>query len=123
MRSSSRGAIRTGWAPAGGAPGSCRSVPGLPRGRDGCSSPRAGGFGYDIGRVGNWILGDAIHFFVLARWYFVRAGDPLYVYARASSKQAGHTELQDNFSAMLNFPGGAYEVISQSLGAFEHHQV
>jgi myo-inositol 2-dehydrogenase/D-chiro-inositol 1-dehydrogenase len=45
------------------------------------------------------------------------------VYARANSKQVGHPELQDNFSAVLDFPGGAYAVISQTLAAYEHHQV
>lgn len=31
--------------------------------------------------------------------------------------------MQDNFSAIVNFPRGAYAVISQTLSAFEHHQV
>ena len=83
----------------------------------------AGGWRYDITRVGNWILEEPIHFFDLARWYFSRAGPPVSVYARANSKQADHPELQDNFSAIVNFPGGSYAVISQTLGAFEHHQV
>ncbi len=30
------------------------------------------GWRYDIKRVGNWILEEPIHFFDLARWYFVR---------------------------------------------------
>ena len=83
----------------------------------------AGGWRYDIARVGNWILEEPIHFFDLARWYFARTGAPVSVYARANSRQPGHPELQDNFSAILNFPGGAYAVISQTLGAIEHHQV
>jgi myo-inositol 2-dehydrogenase/D-chiro-inositol 1-dehydrogenase len=80
------------------------------------------GWRYDIRRVGNWILEEPIHFFDLARWYFTRAGAPETVYARANSKQPGHPELHDNFSAVLNFPGGAYALISQSLSAFGHHQ-
>jgi myo-inositol 2-dehydrogenase/D-chiro-inositol 1-dehydrogenase len=83
----------------------------------------AEGWRYDIHRVGNWILEEPIHFFDMARWYLAGAGDPLTVYARANSKQVGHPELQDNFSALLTFPGGAYAVISQTLAAFEHHQV
>jgi myo-inositol 2-dehydrogenase/D-chiro-inositol 1-dehydrogenase len=83
----------------------------------------ADGWRYDIGRVGNWILEEPIHFFDLARWYLAGAGEPLSVYARANSRQPGHPELQDNFSAVLNFRGGAYAVIAQTLGAFEHHQV
>lgn len=82
----------------------------------------AEGWRYDINRVGNWILEEPIHFFDLARWYLSSAGDPVSVYARANSRQAGHPELQDNFSATLNFANGEYAVISQTLSAFEHHQ-
>jgi myo-inositol 2-dehydrogenase/D-chiro-inositol 1-dehydrogenase len=82
----------------------------------------SGGWRFDISRVGNWILDEPIHFFDLARWYLAGAGEPVSVYARANSIQPGHPELQDNFSAILNFPGGAYATISQTLSAFEHHQ-
>ena len=82
----------------------------------------ADGWRYDLKRVGNWILEEPIHFFDFARWYLSRVGNPTSVFARASSKQADHPELQDNFSALVNFPGGAYAVISQTLAAFEHHQ-
>jgi myo-inositol 2-dehydrogenase/D-chiro-inositol 1-dehydrogenase len=85
--------------------------------------PGADGWRYDAGRVGSWALEEPIHIFDLARWYLAGAGDPVSVYARANSKQAGHPELQDNFSAVLNFPGGAYAVLSQTLAAHEHHQV
>jgi myo-inositol 2-dehydrogenase / D-chiro-inositol 1-dehydrogenase len=77
---------------------------------------------YDINRVGNWILEEPIHFFDLARWYLSSWSDPVSVYAAANSRQAEHPELQDNFSAILHFPGGAYAVVSQTLSAFEHHQ-
>lgn len=83
----------------------------------------AGGWRYDINRVGNWILEEPIHFFDLARWYFKGVADPVSVFAQASSKQPGHPELQDNFSAMLRFSNGGYAVISQTLAAWEHHQV
>ena len=82
----------------------------------------ADGWRFDIDRVGNWILEEPIHFFDLARWYLSGCGEPESVYARASSRQPEHPELQDNFSALVNFPGGAYAVISQTLSAFEHHQ-
>jgi myo-inositol 2-dehydrogenase / D-chiro-inositol 1-dehydrogenase len=85
--------------------------------------PGSGGWRYDSARVGNWVLEEPIHFFDLARWYLAAAGDALTVYARANSRQEGHPELQDNFSAVLTFPGGAYAVVSQTLAAFEHHQV
>ncbi len=83
----------------------------------------AEGWRYDIQRVGNWILEEPIHFFDAARWYLAGVGEPLAVTARANSRQAGHPELQDNFSALLDFPGGVYAVIAQTLSAFEHHQV
>ncbi|MFZ5832221.1 MAG: Gfo/Idh/MocA family protein [Planctomycetota bacterium] len=81
------------------------------------------GWRYDIRRVGNWILEEPIHFFDLARWYFSGWGDPVSVYARANARDSQRPELQDNFSATVNFPGGRYAVISQTLSAFEHHQV
>jgi len=83
----------------------------------------AEGWRYDIQRVGNWILEEPIHFFDLSRWYFASAGDPVSVFARASANRPEHPELQDNFSAIVNFPRGAYAVIAQTLSAFEHHQV
>jgi myo-inositol 2-dehydrogenase/D-chiro-inositol 1-dehydrogenase len=81
------------------------------------------GWRYQINRVGNWILEEPIHFFDMARWYLAAVGEPVSVYARANSRQAGHPELQDNFTAVLNFPRNVYAVISQTLSAFEHHQV
>ncbi|HEY2585443.1 MAG TPA: Gfo/Idh/MocA family oxidoreductase [Tepidisphaeraceae bacterium] len=83
----------------------------------------ADGWRYDINRVGNWILEEPIHFFDLARWYFQRLGDPVSVFAQASASRPDRPELQDNFSAMLRFPSGAYAVISQTLVGWEHHQV
>jgi myo-inositol 2-dehydrogenase/D-chiro-inositol 1-dehydrogenase len=82
----------------------------------------ADGWRYDISRVGNWILEEPIHFFDLARWYLSSVGEPVSVYARANSRQPDHPELQDNFSAIVDFPGGAYAVVTQTLSAFEHHQ-
>jgi myo-inositol 2-dehydrogenase / D-chiro-inositol 1-dehydrogenase len=86
---------------------------------------RTGGEGwrYDIRRVGNWILEEPIHFFDLARWYFSALGAPESIFARANARRPDHPELQDNFSAIVNFPKGAYAVVSQTLSGFEHHQV
>lgn len=83
----------------------------------------AEGWRYDIDRVGNWVLEEPIHFFDLTRWYLAGAGEPVSVFASANSKQEGHPELQDNFSAFLTFASGTYAVVSQTLAAFEHHQV
>lgn len=82
----------------------------------------ADGWRFDIKRVGNWILEEPIHFFDLARWYLSSVGQPETVYAAANSRQPNHPELQDNFSAIVRFTGGAYAVITQTLSAFEHHQ-
>lgn len=83
----------------------------------------SGGWRYDIGRVGNWVLEEPIHFLDLARWYMKSAGDPVSIYASASAVRSDHPELHDNFSAIVNFPNGRYAVISQTLAGWEHHQI
>jgi myo-inositol 2-dehydrogenase / D-chiro-inositol 1-dehydrogenase len=80
------------------------------------------GWRYDQQRVGNWILEEPIHFFDLARWYMSSLGDPISVYARANGRHVDRPELNDNFSAIVNFPRQGYAVISQTLAAFGHHQ-
>lgn len=82
----------------------------------------ADGWRYDIQRVGNWILEEPIHFFDLARWYFDGFATPTSVSAQANGKRADQPELQDHFSATVTFSGGAYAVIAQCLGGWEHHQ-
>ena len=82
----------------------------------------AGGWRYDINRVGNWILEEPIHFFDLARWYLQGAGDPVSVYAAANGKQPNHPELHDNFSAIVQFSHGGHATITQTLAGWEHHQ-
>jgi myo-inositol 2-dehydrogenase/D-chiro-inositol 1-dehydrogenase len=79
------------------------------------------GWRYDIEQVGNWILEEPIHFFDLAAWYLSALGEPASVYARANSRHADHPELQDNFTALVNYPDGGYFVVSQTLAAFGHH--
>ncbi|HPA17871.1 MAG TPA: Gfo/Idh/MocA family oxidoreductase [Verrucomicrobiae bacterium] len=83
----------------------------------------AGGWRYDIKRVGNWILEEPIHFFDLARWYFGGVGEPVSVFALGSHIRDDHPELQDNFTAMITFPNGGYAVVGQTLAGYEHHQV
>ena len=85
--------------------------------------PGSDGWRYNVRRVGDWVLEEPIHFFDLARWYFAAWGEPQSIYARASASDPRRPELQDNFSAIVDFPGGRYAVISQTLAAFEHHQV
>lgn len=80
------------------------------------------GWRYDREQVGSWILEEPIHFFDLARWYLSECGEASSVFARANSLDPDRPDLSDNFSAIVDFPGEAYAVISQSLGAFGHHQ-
>ncbi|MFM7056118.1 MAG: Gfo/Idh/MocA family protein, partial [Planctomycetota bacterium] len=90
-----------------------------------CRSPYWGGadgWRYDRDRVGSWILEEPIHFFDLARWYLSGHGEPTAITARANSIDDARPLLSDNFSAFLDFPNGAYAVISQTLAAFERHQ-
>lgn len=82
----------------------------------------AGGWRYDINRVGDWILEEPIHFFDLARWYFGSRGNPIRVTGRANAADSSRPELQNNFTAIVDFPGGAYAIVSQTLSGFEHHQ-
>ena len=84
--------------------------------------PGADGWRFDIRRVGDWILEEPVHFFDLARWYFLSSGEPVSVFACANSRQEGHPELEDNFSALLKFSHGGYAVITHTLCGFEHHQ-
>jgi myo-inositol 2-dehydrogenase / D-chiro-inositol 1-dehydrogenase len=102
--------------------------------------PGSQGWRHTAEQVGSWVLEEPIHFLDLARWYLQDAGEPISVYARGNARTGpatgespitkGEAEtaekrpagLYDNFSAMVNFPGGAYAVVSQTLAAFGHHQ-
>ena len=57
------------------------------------------------------------------RWYLEGSGDPVSIYARANSRDPARPQLADNFSAIVNYPDGAYAIVSQSLSAFGHHQM
>lgn len=77
---------------------------------------------YDAATVGSWILEEPIHFFDLLLWYFEAHGAPTRVSAFGTSSR-GKSALTENFTAVVEFASGAYAVISQSLGGFEHHQL
>jgi myo-inositol 2-dehydrogenase/D-chiro-inositol 1-dehydrogenase len=87
----------------------------------------AGGWRYDRERVGSWILEEPVHAFDFALWYFERAGDPVAISAFGSGPALRGTErdhgMPDSFSAVVRFPGGRHAVITQTLAAFEYHQV
>ncbi len=80
------------------------------------------GWRYDAGKVGSWILEEPVHFLDLACWYMERAGNPVSIYARANSRSKDSKRLTENMSFFINFPGGSYVVVNQTLSAYEHHQ-
>jgi myo-inositol 2-dehydrogenase/D-chiro-inositol 1-dehydrogenase len=82
----------------------------------------SGGWRYERGSVGSWILEEPIHFFDLARWYLSGSGEPVSVYARATARDATRGDLHDHFTATIGFADDAYAVIVQTLSAFGHHQ-
>lgn len=82
----------------------------------------AGGWRYERARVGSWILEEPVHAFDFACWYFEACGDPLAIQALGNG-QRDADGLCDNFTATLRFPGGRYAVITQTLAAFQYHQV
>jgi myo-inositol 2-dehydrogenase/D-chiro-inositol 1-dehydrogenase len=80
------------------------------------------GWRLDPVRVGNWILEEPVHYFDAAAWYLDRCGAPKSVYAWGNRSQGGtSTNINDNFTAMVQYPNGAYAVLSQSLAAVEYH--
>jgi myo-inositol 2-dehydrogenase/D-chiro-inositol 1-dehydrogenase len=82
----------------------------------------SGGWRYDPHTVGSWILEEPVHFFDMLMWYFEGLGEPVSVQAFGNSKGRG-PGMYDNFSTVLQFPGGAYAVVNQTLAGFEHHHV
>jgi myo-inositol 2-dehydrogenase/D-chiro-inositol 1-dehydrogenase len=80
------------------------------------------GWRYDKQRVGSWVLEEPIHFFDLARWYMQPIGEPIRVTARGNSRDSDRPDLYDNFTAIIDYPGDQYAVVSQTLAAFGHHQ-
>jgi myo-inositol 2-dehydrogenase / D-chiro-inositol 1-dehydrogenase len=82
----------------------------------------ADGWRYDRARVGSWILEEPVHAFDLLLWYFDQVGDPESVSA-TGSRASREDGLSDEFTAVVRFPGGRHAVITQTLAAFEYHQV
>ena len=80
----------------------------------------AAGWRYRADQVGSWVLEEPIHFIDLMLWYFQELGSPRSVSAFVNPDEGS---LSRDFTAVFRFDGGAYGVISQTLSAFEHHQV
>jgi myo-inositol 2-dehydrogenase/D-chiro-inositol 1-dehydrogenase len=82
----------------------------------------AGGWRYEAGRVGSWILEEPVHFFDMLMWWLAELGNPQTVQGFGNSKGRA-AGMYDNFSAVLRWRGGAYAVVTQTLAGFEHHHV
>jgi myo-inositol 2-dehydrogenase/D-chiro-inositol 1-dehydrogenase len=85
---------------------------------------RAGaeGWRHDPSRVGSWILEEPVHAFDSLMWYLERHGDPVSVQALGNGRRP-EEGMEDNFTALLRFRGGAYAVVTETLAAFEYHHV
>jgi myo-inositol 2-dehydrogenase/D-chiro-inositol 1-dehydrogenase len=82
--------------------------------------PGKDGWRYRPEDVGSWVLEEPIHFIDLMLWYFEIIGAPTAVTAFTNPAEKN---LSQDFTAVFEFPTGAYGVVSQTLSAFEHHQV
>jgi myo-inositol 2-dehydrogenase / D-chiro-inositol 1-dehydrogenase len=88
--------------------------------------PGAEGWRHDRSRVGSWILEEPVHAFDSLMWYLERHGDPVSVLALGNGGSSGRpaeTGMEDNFTALLRFRGGAYAVVTETLAAFEYHHL
>ncbi len=88
----------------------------------------SGGWRYDRGRVGSWILEEPVHFFDSVMWYFEELGDPKSLVSFGNARPdrgaaAAPPAMADNFSTVMRWPDGQYAVITQTLAGFEHHHV
>jgi myo-inositol 2-dehydrogenase / D-chiro-inositol 1-dehydrogenase len=84
--------------------------------------PGAEGWRHDRARVGSWILEEPVHAFDSAMWYLEGHGDPVSVLAVGNGRRP-EDGMEDNFTALLRFRGGAYAAITETLAAFEYHHV
>jgi myo-inositol 2-dehydrogenase / D-chiro-inositol 1-dehydrogenase len=82
--------------------------------------PGAGGWRYEVDRVGSWILEELVHHYDFLMWYFEGAGDPLSSSAVASS-QRGSPRMAESFASVLRFAGGRYAVVTKTIAGFEYH--
>ena len=80
----------------------------------------SGGWRYETGRVGSWIMEELVHHFDLLVWYFAAYGDPIAVSA------VGHGPHDDparceSVACTLRFAGGRYALVTLTLSGFEYH--
>jgi myo-inositol 2-dehydrogenase/D-chiro-inositol 1-dehydrogenase len=85
--------------------------------------PGGGAWRYQPGQVGSWTLEEPVHFFDFLMWYFEPWGDPISVLGLGSAKEGRPVGMNDNFTAVVRWPGPLYAVVTQTLAGFEHHHV
>ncbi|MGG5818597.1 Gfo/Idh/MocA family protein [Falsiroseomonas sp. HW251] len=77
----------------------------------------SGGWRYDLGRVGSWILEEPVHFFDLLLWYGAAWGPPVALRAVAE----GDPAMPRALAVTLRFANGAFASVNTIVGGFEHH--
>jgi myo-inositol 2-dehydrogenase/D-chiro-inositol 1-dehydrogenase len=82
--------------------------------------PGSGGWRYDPGQVGSWIMEELVHHFDLLLWYFARHGEPIAVSVVGHGRR-DDPAMSDGVACTLRFPGGRYAVVTLSLTGFEYH--
>jgi myo-inositol 2-dehydrogenase/D-chiro-inositol 1-dehydrogenase len=82
--------------------------------------PGSGGWRYEAGQVGSWLMEELVHHFDLLLWYFARHGGPVTVRAVGHGRR-GDAALSDGVACTLRFSGGRYAVVTLSLTGFEYH--
>jgi myo-inositol 2-dehydrogenase/D-chiro-inositol 1-dehydrogenase len=84
--------------------------------------PGSGNWRHTTDRVGSWILEELIHHIDLLLWYFRERELPIEVSADGVRSPLG-SGMHDAFTCTLRFADGAYSVLSQCVGGFEHSLV
>jgi myo-inositol 2-dehydrogenase / D-chiro-inositol 1-dehydrogenase len=82
--------------------------------------PGSGGWRYEAGQIGSWIMEELVHHFDLLLWYFAGHGAPVAVSAVGHGRR-GDAAMPDGVACTLHFPGGRYAVVTFSLTGFEYH--
>jgi myo-inositol 2-dehydrogenase/D-chiro-inositol 1-dehydrogenase len=82
--------------------------------------PGSGGWRYEVGQVGSWLMEELVHHFDLLLWYFAPHGAPVAVSAVGHGRR-GDPAMADGVACTLRFPGGRYAVVTLSLTGFEYH--
>ena len=85
--------------------------------------PGAADWRYDSGRVGSWLLEEAVHYFDLALWYFAGHGDPTSLRAYGNMRPGRSQGMHDNVTIVLRYGDGAYATLNHCVAGFEHHVV